>query len=350
MLVRISKHEARQQKAWHFMALSVRFRHRASALIANVLLGSLALLAVLATAPAHAADRVIATSPLGPTPGETLLSSVEAHGGNLVWGENQTFEGPFDYVVRDARGTRRILPGIFPKDLDLGARRGGGTEAVFMGIRVPGRHELFTYDLRSGTVRSLASLWRPRGREQHPSVWKGRFAFERVIEVNDINTPKPPARSLGLFATSPRRAVTRAKIVDTDLRGSRLAYVTLAAPAEQTRGTTTVRVTGLPGGRGRVRSCFIARATARGRGPNVALSSPVLTGSYVYWLRTDLRNARGTIRRRRLPGRGCRLSGREERSREIVGMESFAVDGRRFYYTTQAQVREATDPPLAFSR
>jgi len=297
---------------------------------------------------------VIATSPLRPAPGETLLSSVEAHGGNLVWGENQTYEGPFEHFVRDAKGTRRILRGILAQGVDLGARRGGGTQAVFTGFRVgvPGREELFTRDFRTGAIRSLPSLWRPRGLERSPSVWGGRFGFERELLRYDERVKaerRVRGRTLGLFATRPLRAVTRAKAVDTDLRGSRLAYVTLTAPPGRLRGTTTVNMVTLPSGRGAVRPCFVARATRRADGRGVALSSPVLAGSYVHWLRQDFSVDRASIRRRRLTGRGCRL-GREERSREVSGMQSFATDRGRFFYTTQTQVREATEPRLTFSR
>lgn len=288
---------------------------------------------MLGVAPAGAADRVIATSPPASYAGG--LGSVDAYGGNLVWAQ-QTLIG-FDYFARDARGTRRILTGKARDDLDLGARRGGGTQAVFTHL-----NQLFSYDFRSGATRGLSSLSRPHGFEQKPSVWKGRFAFVRVGEFDDpVSRPKVP----GLFVTSPLRTVTRASAVATDLRGSRLAYVTLKSR------TTTLYVATLPRGRARLRSCFIARATgARGTGPRIALSNPVLTATHVYWLRKDARAARAAIRRRLLPRRGCRLRGREEHSREIAGMESFATDRGRFFYSAQSQVREATDPTLAFTR
>jgi len=108
---------------------------------------------------------------------------------------------------------------------------------------------------------------------------------------------------------------------------------------------TTVRVATLPGARGGVRSCSVARATRR----RVALSAPQLAGSYIYWLRRDVRAKLATVRRRPVPDRRCRPRGREEHSRAVPAMESFAVDRRRFFYTTQAQVREAT-PPFRFSR
>ncbi len=284
-------------------------------------------------APASAADRVIAMSP--PVAYAGGLGSVDAYGGSLVWSQ-QTLSG-FDYFVRDARGTRRLLTGKTRDDLDLGARRGGGTQAVFTSL-----NQLFSYDFRSGATRRLSSLSRPHGFEQRPSVWKGRFAFVRVGEDDD---PAPRPKVPGLFATRPLRAVTRASAVATDLRGSRLAYVTLKSR------TTTLYLATLPRGRARVRSCFIARATgARGAGPSIELSSPVMTATHVYWLRKDTRVSRATIRRRRLPRSGCRLGGREEHSREIAGIESFATDRGRFFYSAQNQVREATDPRLAFTR
>lgn len=315
----------------------VRVHHRP---LRPVLLSLLLLLAPSAAGAATVraqpyrgpADRVIAHAPFGP-------SLVEAYGGNLVWGVNQTLEGPTHYFVRDARGTRRILTGIFAMDLDLGARRGGGTQAVFTAFRTPGRLEILTRDFRSGAVRTLPSLWRPRGLERSPSVWKGRFAFVRG-QVASLVPPLAAPRALGLFATSPLRVVSRARVLSTDLRGSRLAYVTAAGTQ-----TTTMRVVTLPRGRARGRSCFVARATRR----RIALSTPVLAGSYVYWLRKDVRANRATVRRRPLPAPGCRPRGREQHSREVPGMESFAVDRRRFFYTTAAQVREAT-PPFAFSR
>ncbi len=129
------------------------------------------------------------------------------------------------------------------------------------------------------------------------------------------------------------------------MRGSRLAYVT------GRNRITTVYVATLRRGHTRVGSCFIARATnSAGSGYRVSLSTPVLAGGYVYWLREDMRANSATIRRRALPGRGCRSRGRERPSRAVSGMKSFAVGPSRFFYTTQTQVREATDPPLTFTR
>ena len=298
-----------------------------------ILAGAALATSVLAVAPASGADRVLATAP--PL---TSLTPVDAHGGNIVWGQS-VGGGPREYFVRDAGGRRPFLPGMSPSDLDLGARRGGGTQAVFTGAAGFG-DQLFSYDFRSGATRELSSLTRPRGFETSPSVWEGRFAFVRVDEFDE---PVALARDVGLFVTGPLRRVTRVPAVSTELRGPRIAYIT------HRNQTTALYVATLA--RGRIRSCFIARATSSsGSGPKVALSNPALTGANVYWLRKDARAPAPTIRRRRLPGRGCRSRGREERSREVSGMESFAVEGRRFFYTTPTQVREATDPRLAFTR
>jgi hypothetical protein len=147
--------------------------------------------------------------------------------------------------------------------------------------------------------------------------------------------------------------VTPARVVSNDLRGSRLAYVTQEPTGSPgldgaVNYATTVRVARLPHGRGRVRSCFIARAT----GPNVDLSNVLLTSTHVLWLRRDLSRAPtpGTIRRLRLPARSCPAGGNEERSREIPRMRSFAADRGRLFYTTNNGLWEATDPPLRFAR
>lgn len=89
--------------------------------------------------------------------------------------------------------------------------------------------------------------------------------------------------------------------MSTDLRGRRLAYITTSNRSGESLdiGTTTLRVATLPRGTARV-----------------------------------------------------------QRSRELAGMGSFALHRRRFFYSAQAlteygsetQLREATDPPLTFSR
>ncbi len=68
-----------------------------------ILVGGALVASALTAAPAHAADRVIASAPPG------LLSEVHAHGGNVVWGVARGYDEPettSDYFVRDARGTR----------------------------------------------------------------------------------------------------------------------------------------------------------------------------------------------------------------------------------------------------
>lgn len=113
-----------------------------------------------------------------------------------------------DYFVRDARGTRRLALNRFAVGLDLGAARGGGTQAVFNRCRPPrpARCGLYSYGFGSAAVRSLSSLSRPAGSEENASVWEGRFAFERQRPQNGRPARGP---TLGLFATSPLRAVTR---------------------------------------------------------------------------------------------------------------------------------------------
>lgn len=300
-------------------------------------------------APAQAADRVIAGAPPG------LLSEVHAHGGNVVWGVARGYDEPettSDYFVRDAGGTRRLPLDPYLRMLDLGARRGGGTQAVFSRCRARQSCVLGTYDFRSSKTRILPSLSRPRSSVQGPSTWNGRLAFARVPKVGASG----PSGSL--FATSPLRAVARVAPVATDLRGSRLAYVTSTGSRPY---TTTLYVATLPRSGGRVRSCFVARATdTQTDSTDLYLSNPVLTASHVLWLRKDEKGVgstdrRASIRRRRLPGPNCRLPGREERSRDIGGMSSFAVDRGRFFYTADTdngpeELREATDPPFTFTR
>jgi len=288
-------------------------------------------------APAQAADRVIASS-------GAFVSPVEAYGGNVVWGEVAVGRSGFAYFVRDASGTRRLPLEDRVTRVDLGAQRGGGTRAVFVRCPRPSTRRplcvIRSYDFRTRVTRTVSSLLRFPGTEGVPSVWNDRFAFTRS--------------GRGLFATGPLRAVTRAKTVATDLRGSRVAYITSVRPGPEDEDgvapeTTMVRVAKLPAGPGRVRSCFIARAT---NGPTVELSNVALTATHVYWLRRDLRRLAptpGTIRRRRLPARGC-PTGPEQHSREIPRLRSFAVDRRRFFYTTNNKVWEATDPPLSFTR
>lgn len=145
-----------------------------------------------------------------------------------------------DYFVRDARGTRRLALNRFAVGLDLGAARGGGTQAVFHRCRPPrpARCGLYSYGFGSGAMRSLSSLSRPAGSEENASVWEGRFAFERQRPQNGRPARGP---TLGLFATSPLRAVTRVPIVSTDLRGRRLAYITTSNRSGESLdiGTTT---------------------------------------------------------------------------------------------------------------
>lgn len=310
--------------------------------ISLVLVGTALATAALSGAPAHAADRVIASSGAFVTP-------VEAHGGNVVWGEVAVGGMPYVYFVRDARGTRRLPLGrMRVRDIDLGAARGGRTRAVFVRCPLEAVPKpdcvIRDLDLRTGATRAVSSLVRVPGSEGSPAVWNDRFAFTRNRAGN-----------LGLFASNPLRRVTGAKVVSTDLRGSRLAYVTQApgGPPDPWHGdspqTNTVRVATLPRGRGGPRSCFIARATG---GPSVVLSDVELTDTHVLWLRRDLRDPAptpGTINRVRLPARGCPAGGTEERSRQIPRLRSFALDRGRVFYTTNNNVWEATDP-LAFTR
>jgi hypothetical protein len=245
--------------------------------------------------------------------------------------------------VRDARGTRRLPLEDFVRNVDLGPRRAGDTQAVFVRCRPRTACVMRGYGFNGKASYRIPSFARLPGVENLPAVWKGGFAFTRNLR----------GRALGLFSRDPLRRVTSVRVLSNDLRGSRVAYATQAPTgAPGLDGTvnyaTTVRVARLPRGGERVRSCFIARAT----GPNVELSNVVLTATHVLWLRRDASRAPtpGTIRRMRLPARGCPAAASEERSREIPRLRSFAADAGRLFYTTNNAVWEATDPPLNFAR
>ena len=105
--------------------------------------------------------------------------------------------------------------------------------------------------------------------------------------------------------------------------------------------------------RGRA-DCLIAKATERFSAPrnDNTVSTPVLSGGYVYWsLSGSLGTSPVRIMRVPIPGTDCKLGPIERGTVDLPPVSAgFAVDGAKVYYASSGGVFEIDLPTFALAQ
>lgn len=298
-----------------------------------------------------------AAGPIGIVSPDPTASNVSAYGGALVWSRRAP-SGDYRLVVTKSGVASDAPVARFrhPVDADLGPGRHGGIVAVYARCRSSRRCNLFTLNLGSGRERKLRSL--AGGRPEFvPSAWRGRYAFGRAARITGEGTSfrdVRPFRSGGLFKTDRRVRLSRRLPFGTDLRRTRVAYIT--DPQQLSSVRTQLFHRRRPG-----RDCRLAFFDNRDSGSSGEhLFSPVIYGDFIYWLDETNLSVDPTqsfdLSRRRLPSRRCRQRSAVQLSHLVAVRkddpaprpESIAIDRGHVYFTGPRGVRQAELSSLAF--
>ena len=276
---------------------------------------------------------------------------VAAYGGVQAW-LHRGFSGHtfFRLVVR-ANGVTSDAPiRIFRNvpSIDLGPGSAPGS-VVAVYPRCSGgvfteRCAVYELDLASGHERRVPGLFSRRASASAPTTWAGAYAFGRdPIGFGRTHGSK----RFGLFAgTGHARRLGSRSPISADMDASVVAYAA-GGPAGRGVARTQIRVHRLAG-----RSdCLIDRRTERlGRPRNDnTVTSPVLSGGYVYWiLHGSLGTSPARIRRVLVPGPDCRHAPIEAGAVDLPPVTStLAVDGTKLYYANSRGVFERDLPAFA---
>ena len=287
--------------------------------LAAVALGIVVYVAVGAAVPAEA-DQMVANVPPVFYPDLEL----SAYRGLIVMGGSPLNRPPSYFAVRDGDVTR--LPINAPTrdlgGLDLGPGRQGGTEAVYEACRDvtsmgegSSECDIYRYEFHSHRTSRVRGASSRRYEETSPSVWRGRIAFVRSRRLHSEGLVGSVGPQLGVFATAPLVGLahvaptadkgTRAGVLEADLRGDTLAYVTFHDRLSRADGVRLLVKS--VNRRAEGRACEIVHGTGG------TLDSPEVDGDYIYWRRGHFgTNYTWTIHRRRLPGANCRSRGPEQ--------------------------------------
>ena len=262
---------------------------------------------------------------------DRTATNVSAHHGQLVWSR----VGPDGRarLVRRIDGIPKDVP-VRPKDglfdPDTGTSRRGNQVIVYTrcaGLSGQGC-DVWLYNEGTRREHRLAGASSARCSEFAPSVWIGTVAFAR----------SGPGNCPGLYVVRRnhvRRLDTRVPS-QTDIRGARVAY--LYTPAGDP-SRTSVRLRSVYGGRSRrVVSGFAAEHES------YRVTSPVLDGSFVYWLQED------RVRHEFFAGRGiAKRAGTLEFTQQTFPgrITSIAVGDGLLYYVNGRGLYQATNPGFA---
>jgi hypothetical protein len=204
------------------------------------------------------------------------------------------------------------------------------------------RCSIYELDVASGREHRVSALATRRASVTEPSVWAGRYAFGRVA----IEGRERAGRNFGLYT-----GVRRAKRLGSRRPGSTDVDANVVAYEGGTSGNRVqhyeIRLHRLRG----KSDCRIARSTERLSAPrnDNTVSSPVLSGGYVYW---NLSGSLGTspvhIMRVPIPGPDCKLGQVERGTVDLPPVSSgLAVDGAKAYYSNSQGVFEIDLPAFA---
>jgi hypothetical protein len=272
--------------------------------------------------------------------------TITAYGGVQAWlhrgYDGRTF---FRLVVRSNGVTSNAPNKLFRTnpEIDLGpGTTPGSVVAVY--TRCTGgvfdqRCSVYELDLASGHERKVPGLSTRHASAKASTVWGGAYGFGR----DPIGFGRTRAsKRFGLFAgrTHARRLGSRIP-ASADMDATTIAYRT-------GRGTTTeIRIHRLNG-----RSdCLVARRHEDLHHPrnDNTVTSPVLSGGYVYWiLHGSLGTSPARVRRVPVPGPDCRHAPIEAAAVDLPPVtDGLAVDGTKLYYANSRGVFEADLPAFA---
>jgi hypothetical protein len=282
-------------------------------------------LGLFAAWPGAAAADVTITS-------DRTATNLSAHHGELVW--SRVAADGRSRLVRRVNGRSEDVHGVRPKDglfdPDTGTSRRGRQVIVYTrcaGLSGVGC-DVWRYNEGTRRETKVPGASSTNCSEYAPSIWVGTIAFAR----------SGPGKCPGLYVL--RRGRLRRLDVrvpsQTDVRGSLVAY--LHTPAGDP-SRTSVRLRGLSAKRSRrVVTGFKAEHES------YRVTSPVLDGSYVYWLQED------QVRHDFFAGRGLA----QKQSTLQFTQETFpgrvttiAVGDGRLFYANGRGVYEATNPGFA---
>lgn len=301
----------------------------------------LALAALLAAAPAAAAQDPVATVP--------AVTPLKALGDTVAWSARGAAPGdPYRLTVR-RDGVVETVPVAAreqPGDFDLGTDATGAPLLVY--TRCAATCDLFSSTL-DGVERRIAGASSPHYDESVPTVWRGRLAWARrdVVYTRRLSDASsvPSRRLLRLpRRTCPepdfRCAATRERSIDElELYGRNLGVLSsLVEPTGPGFGQLRVQV--LDPQSGRLRA---SQVLTRGLGGQTLLGLSLRGGRVAYALTCfgDPSGCRYGVRRQRLDG-----SGREQTRelRDLLGFAAAGLAGERAFVLRPTRSIEEGDP------
>lgn len=163
------------------------------------LLGSLAVVLLLAPAPAHADDAIAELARETP---------IAAYGGALAWSDYDAATERYRLLIRqgDATAPARMPTAKRPFDISLGPDSNGRVVALYTRCRAAARGrsperacDVYRYDLRARRERKLSSVSSPSLDEAWPAQWHDRIAFARRARTHVIDgfNHRPDPRGRG---------------------------------------------------------------------------------------------------------------------------------------------------------
>ena len=190
------------------------------------------LIALFASAEAHAADAVVGATGHG--------TRLEAFQGRVVWSDWDPQQNAYR-LVELVNGAVRPLP-VAPRpqafDLDLGPDRRGETIAVYSRCtrepiiywELDGRRgcDLYAYSFATSRERKLSPSG-SRTDEYFPTIWRNRIAFTRTYRAPARSLPRRVIYWRSLSRRLARRLSSRRGAFlaphDLDMRGNRVASI-----------------------------------------------------------------------------------------------------------------------------
>ena len=280
----------------------------------------LALLALLALAPAARADTAV-----GVTPGPTNVAS---YGGYVAWSQYAPATRHYTLELqRSGEPPKSIAAASSPAPLEvsLGPDSAGNVVALYVRCTsaptrpndVANGCDAYRYNTKSGSQAKLA-LSSPSYDEEWPVQWKGQFAFGRAVlsgsGTSAIRCDVPYRRALSAGSSTRMDRGHCAAMNGLALRGTVVGQTTIA------RNESDVRLLSTGGG-----PLTVAMSTSYGEESNL-LGGPALDATYVYAAHYGVHPAQAFVRIRR-----SGLSRQEVPARlDLAG--TLAIDGQTISY------------------
>ena len=218
---------------------------------------------------------------------------------------------------------------------DVGSDRDGDRVVVYSRANRRGDHDLYVYDLRTQRERKLYGSARGTD-ERFPSIYSGEVVFFRSdagARRNGIYRRAAYGPDRGKDRHVWRTSVARA----TDIEDGNLTFQTkVRAGQERANAIYATREDS-------DRPQLVAVSSTNGAGNRTAVSSPSISGGFLYYLRYDsAREPQHTVFRQLVAG----TAHQSDRAARPADAEQLAVGGPRLLFTRSSQkgVHEVSAP------